>query len=171
MPRRATLVSAGKPGTTTRPGLYRILSKVRVGVMRGRVPEPYLAESVPWIMHFWQGQALHAAWWHDGFGAVRSHGCINLPPLDARWLFGFATPPLPVAWRGVLIGPKDPALWVLVEKRTPPSGRSASPPELEIDRSCIDATTGEPPAACVFDLDGPADGTADAPERTIQNEP
>jgi hypothetical protein len=29
---------------------------------------------------------------------VKSHGCVNLAPLDARWLFDFTGPRLPAGW-------------------------------------------------------------------------
>ncbi|HWA77859.1 MAG TPA: L,D-transpeptidase, partial [Polyangiaceae bacterium] len=55
---------------------------------------------VPYVQYFKDNYALHAAYWHDGFGAPRSHGCINLAPLDARWLFHWTDPPVPPAWHG-----------------------------------------------------------------------
>ncbi len=38
--------------------------------------------------------SLHAAYWHDYFGSSRSNGCVNLSPLDARWLYGWTDPQL-----------------------------------------------------------------------------
>ena len=55
---------------------------------------------VPYVQYFTEGYALHAAYWHDSFGRPRSHGCINLSPLDARWLFHWTDPPLPEGWHG-----------------------------------------------------------------------
>ncbi|MCB9738558.1 MAG: L,D-transpeptidase [Deltaproteobacteria bacterium] len=150
-PLRATLVSTGKPGTSTRPGFYRMLSKVRMSTMAGSVPEPYVAEAVPFVQHFYQGQALHGAWWHDGFGGVRSHGCINLPPADARWLFEQSPPPLPEGWRGVLLSHGDPRLALLVEKETPKSRRKLREPEETDDRRCVERRTGSRSRDCPFD--------------------
>lgn len=34
--------------------------------------------------------ALHGAYWHDNFGEVRSHGCVNMPPpppLGGGWVY------------------------------------------------------------------------------------
>ena len=42
--------------------------------------------------------ALHGAFWHRDFGRVRSHGCVNLAPIDAKWVFGFTGPRVPVGW-------------------------------------------------------------------------
>ena len=38
------------------------------------------------------GIAIHAAFWHNYFGTPRSHGCINLRPDDAKWVFRWTTP-------------------------------------------------------------------------------
>ncbi len=57
---------------------------------------------VPFVQYFTDGYALHAAYWHDDFGVPRSHGCVNLAPVDAAWLFGFTTPEVPDAWHAAL---------------------------------------------------------------------
>jgi lipoprotein-anchoring transpeptidase ErfK/SrfK len=33
---------------------------------------------------------FHGAYWHDYFGTAASHGCINLSPADAKWLYDWA---------------------------------------------------------------------------------
>jgi len=53
---------------------------------------------VPYIQYFHKGYALHGAYWHDAFGKVRSHGCINLAPVDAAWLFEWTDPDVPAQW-------------------------------------------------------------------------
>jgi lipoprotein-anchoring transpeptidase ErfK/SrfK len=60
---------------------------------------------VPWVQYFAAGFALHTAYWHDVFGLARSHGCLNLSPIDGHWLFGWTDPPVPVGWHGVESGP------------------------------------------------------------------
>jgi len=59
---------------------------------------------VPWIQYFASGYALHGAYWHDVFGIPRSHGCINLAPIDARVVFRWTDPPVPDGWHGINIG-------------------------------------------------------------------
>ena len=39
---------------------------------------------------------------YDDFGTPRSHGCVNLAPIDAAWLFNWTTPEVPAAWHGAL---------------------------------------------------------------------
>jgi lipoprotein-anchoring transpeptidase ErfK/SrfK len=64
---------------------------------------------VPWVQYFAAGFALHTAYWHDVFGVARSHGCVNLSPIDGHWLFGFTDPPVPQGWHGVEAGTDTPA--------------------------------------------------------------
>ena len=46
-------------------------------------------------MYFDDEIALHGAYWHDGFGFRRSHGCINLPSKAAKWLYRWTLPSVP----------------------------------------------------------------------------
>ena len=57
---------------------------------------------MPFVQYFTQGYALHAAYWHDDFGRARSHGCVNLAPVDAAWLFGWPTPTVPEGWHAAM---------------------------------------------------------------------
>jgi lipoprotein-anchoring transpeptidase ErfK/SrfK len=88
----ATLVSSGLRGWDTPPGLFKVWLKIKARKMSGAVnrPDYYFLEDVPWTMYFNRDIALHTAYWHDGFGYRRSHGCVNLAPLDARWLYEWA---------------------------------------------------------------------------------
>lgn len=38
------------------------------------------------------GVAIHSTFWHNDFGAPRSHGCVNAKPEDAKWVFRWTTP-------------------------------------------------------------------------------
>ncbi len=113
----ATLASTGLPQWSTAPGLFRVWAKVKQDLMHGRegLPDYYYLEDVPWILYFNHDTALHGAYWHDGFGAPHSHGCVNLAPLDAKWLYEWATP---VAGRGnwTLSTDANPGTWVWVHK-------------------------------------------------------
>ncbi len=57
---------------------------------------------VPYVQYFEAGYALHAAYWHDVFGKARSHGCVNLSPIDAHRLFDWTDPPVPEGWHGIV---------------------------------------------------------------------
>ncbi len=96
----ATLVSTGRKEHPSPEGLFRIWIKIGVDRMNNHPGEAemYLVEAVPWIMYFYKGYALHGAYWHDGFGRTMSHGCVNLAPKDARFIFEWSNPRLPPGW-------------------------------------------------------------------------
>ena len=59
------------------------------GVIGG---EYYNVPDVPWVQYFTNyGHALHGTYWHNNFGAVMSHGCVNLPMDFAEWLYGWTS--------------------------------------------------------------------------------
>ncbi len=90
----ATLVSSGLNGWWTRPGDFQIYKKLESDFMGGAFEadrsDYYYLEDVPWILYFDESRALHGAYWHNGFGYPRSHGCVNLSLPDAHWLFNWA---------------------------------------------------------------------------------
>jgi L,D-transpeptidase-like protein len=48
---------------------------------------------VPWSSYITEnGVAFHGAYWHSEFGVPHSHGCINLTPADALWIYRWTTP-------------------------------------------------------------------------------
>jgi len=122
----ATLISSGKVNakgkaeTATLPGLYQVEHKLIYSNMNGQRDDPYAVDRVPHVQYFHKGDALHGAYWHDGFGAVASHGCINLSLADAAWLFAWAPPRLPEAWSSVEASePGLQTLWVFVDPKAP----------------------------------------------------
>jgi hypothetical protein len=108
----ATLVSTGKdglgdPGKTlsTPRGTFRIYQKHVTTTMDSSVADhEFELRDVPWVMYFKGGYALHGAYWHDDFGHVRSHGCVNMAPIDARYVFFWSTPSVPDHWHAVYTG-------------------------------------------------------------------
>jgi hypothetical protein len=51
---------------------------------------------VPWVLYITQsGISFHGTYWHNDYGRPRSHGCINLTPQAAKWLFRWTTPTVP----------------------------------------------------------------------------
>ncbi|MBP9086695.1 MAG: L,D-transpeptidase [Kofleriaceae bacterium] len=96
----ATLVSTGKKNHATPIGEFTIHAKAAVTTMASEAGEraQYDVSAVPWAMRFTKGVYLHAAYWHDGFGNKRSHGCVNVSPRDARWLYDTLPPSVPDGW-------------------------------------------------------------------------
>ena len=85
---RSFLVSTGTWQYPTVTGQYRVYVKYRAADMSG--PGYYLPD-VPYVMYFYKGYGLHGTYWHNNFGTPMSHGCVNLSPDDAGWLFDFAS--------------------------------------------------------------------------------
>jgi hypothetical protein len=106
----ATLVSTGVGGTgdpeethATVQGAFRIYEKHVTVTMAGReAADPFDLRDVPFVQYFHEGYALHGAYWHDDFGHPHSHGCVNLSPIDAAWLFGWTDPRVPPGWHGAM---------------------------------------------------------------------
>ncbi len=97
---RTAKLSSGMAGkdTATPTGTFNVQIKVAgVHMGDGRItadPLAYELPGVPWVSYFEieHGVALHGTYWHNDFGRRRSHGCINLAPEDALWLYCWTTP-------------------------------------------------------------------------------
>jgi lipoprotein-anchoring transpeptidase ErfK/SrfK len=66
----------------------------------------YDTMAVPWPVFFNTnaGAAIHGAFWHNDFGVRRSHGCVNVSPEDAKWIYRWTTPLVSLdqsEWRGI----------------------------------------------------------------------
>ena len=88
----ATLVSTGKQAGWTVTGRFSILVKFPHLLL---TPpwwsiSVYYQEGVPNFMTFYGDLGFHGAYWHDDFGSPVSHGCVNLAPADAKWLYAWA---------------------------------------------------------------------------------
>ena len=95
----AAMIASGLSGTPTVQGIFRTWHRLPTGRMVG--PGYYL-EDVTWTAYFYSGYSLHTAYWHDSFGSPRSHGCVNMSPYDAWWIFEWSNPG----------GPNSPAVYV-----------------------------------------------------------
>ena len=107
----ATLVSTGRGGmgdpettNSTVRGTFMIYQKEVSSTMDGDEDrsDSFNLRDVPFVQYFHKGFALHGTYWHDDFGKVRSHGCVNLAPIDAAWLFEWTDPSVPADWHGVV---------------------------------------------------------------------
>jgi hypothetical protein len=112
-PMFATLVSTGRntKQSETPLGVHEVWVKLAYSDMddidRSDIPKNYSIQDVPWVQFFKGSYGFHAAFWHNDFGHRRSHGCINLSPTDARYLFTFTQPILPPGWNAILPIPED----------------------------------------------------------------
>lgn len=107
----AGLVSSGLEGAETNEGLFTVYSRHREWPMWGGTvgKNYYYLQDVPHTM-FYDGEiALHGAYWHDGFGAPRSNGCVNMMPRDAEWVFHWSenAPNEKDLWVWVHTSPQD----------------------------------------------------------------
>lgn len=98
-----TLVSTGLPWFPTPKGEFRIWIKLRATRMTGGEGRyAYDLPNVPYVMFFgndkvpnYLGYGLHGTYWHNDFGKVHSHGCVNLPTNVAEILYNWTDPQLP----------------------------------------------------------------------------
>lgn len=59
-------------------------------------PNSYDLPGIPWVCYITEsGVSFHGTYWHNDYGKPRSHGCINLTPDDARWIFRWTQPEVP----------------------------------------------------------------------------
>ncbi len=104
-----TLISTGEAGKgdpkltrSTPMGYFKVNTKFITATMDSQVlGEEFELRDVPYVQYFEAGYALHAAYWHDVFGMPKSHGCVNMAPEDARWIFAFSEPHVPDGWHGI----------------------------------------------------------------------
>ena len=112
VPVYATLISAGRGGipqagqdkdsfesASTPIGTFAISGKLATVTLQA--PGEYVHSDVPWTQNFQKSYAIHTAYWHNNWGNLQSGGCINVAPIDGKWLFEFSEPALPPGWHAV----------------------------------------------------------------------
>lgn len=82
-----TYISSGLSATPTVTGRFKIGTKYSSQRMSG---PGYDLPGVPWVMYFYQGYAIHGAYWHNNFGSPMSHGCVNMSPGESQMLYSWA---------------------------------------------------------------------------------
>ncbi len=95
-----THCSTGGSGTKTPTGDFRTFHKGptihmtndgAAGAGRG-----YDLPGVPWVSFFTgSGDSFHGTYWHNDYGRPRSHGCVNLSPADAKFIYRWTSPVVP----------------------------------------------------------------------------
>lgn len=86
-----SLISSGTWQYPTVTGQFRTWIKYESQNMTGyHLGYNYELPNVPYVMYFYKDFAIHGAYWHNNFGTPMSHGCVNMNPTDAGWLFEWA---------------------------------------------------------------------------------
>lgn len=88
------LISSGRWAPTP-TGDFSVWYKTRFQSMIGGSPALgtyYNLPNVPYNMFFYNGYAIHGAYWHNNFGRPMSHGCVNSPVAQAAQLFDWTGP-------------------------------------------------------------------------------
>ncbi len=94
-----TRISGGVGGDRATPrGNHRIIFKTP---SRHMVGDDYNLPGVSFDSYFWGSVAIHGAYWHNDFGRPRSHGCVNVPPEAAKWVFRWTVPVFPYHRDGI----------------------------------------------------------------------
>lgn len=92
--------SSGGKGTRTPSGDFLTYHKgpsVHMHNQDEDVKSHYDLPGVPWCTFFTgYGNAFHGTYWHNDYGRPRSHGCVNLPSEDAKWLYRWSRPNVPI---------------------------------------------------------------------------
>ncbi len=144
-PAYATLTSSGREPNHTPRGNYPVWGKSSAITMKSQEYDdaPYYVNRVPWVLFFQAHNALHAAYWHDRFGAVKSHGCANLAPRDAQYLFEWLDPKLPAGWTSVRYWDlsQAPVVHVRNSRRSKPftQERNIGPPDKDDETGRVEA--------------------------------
>ncbi len=119
-----SLISSGLPGTPTPKGEFRIWAKLRYVKMEGGEGRYYYnLPNVPFTMFFesdstpkYLGYGLHGTYWHNDFGKVHSHGCVNLPTSVAGQIYEWANPILPQGKKSVFASADNPGTKVVIHE-------------------------------------------------------
>jgi LysM repeat protein len=86
-------ISSGSSRYPTVTGTFHTYARYELQDMSGgseAAGDYYFQPDVPWIQYFFEGYAIHGAYWHNSFGRPIGHGCINMRVDDSRWLYDWA---------------------------------------------------------------------------------
>ena len=78
----------------TPPGVHRTWRKqISTHMTGGTTGAGWDIPGVGWTILFsGTGVAIHSTFWHNDYGTPRSHGCVNVKPEDAQWIFRWSLP-------------------------------------------------------------------------------
>jgi hypothetical protein len=109
VPVMTTRVATGRGGYATPKGEWAVRRKRPSRHMSSESGDGagggtfYDLIGVPWVCYFLSGFSFHGTYWHNDYGDVASHGCINMTPDAAHWLYRWVEPVLDF---GVIQSPK-----------------------------------------------------------------
>ena len=75
-------------------GKHRVSRKyISLQMSGGTTGASYDLPGIGWTTIFVTGGvAIHSTFWHNDYGVPRSHGCVNVLPEHAKWIFRWTTP-------------------------------------------------------------------------------
>jgi hypothetical protein len=78
---------------------------ISIHMAGGTVSGGYDTPGVSWSTFFsGTGVAIHSTFWHNDYGVPRSHGCVNVKPDDAKWIFRWSTPAVQLEPGDITVG-------------------------------------------------------------------
>jgi hypothetical protein len=120
----ATLISAGY-WLDTLEGLFQVYARTLSMIMQGPpgANPPEYRFYTQWVMFFNEHEALHSADFHNYFGINRTHGCVNLAPGDAEWVWHFFEQTVddwdPTGTSSFFVDNPEAAPWVYIYQSDP----------------------------------------------------
>ena len=92
--------SSGAQGTGTPLGEFRTYHKgpsIHMTNQGDGTENTYHLPGVPWVSFFTgTGVAFHGTYWHNDYGRPSSRGCVNLTPDDAKFIYRWTQPVIPI---------------------------------------------------------------------------
>ncbi len=87
-------IATGTFEGTTPIGTHRIERKTPSRHMASNLEgNAFDLPGVPWVSYIsWTGVSIHGTFWHHNYGTPQSHGCINLTPEAALWVYRWSEP-------------------------------------------------------------------------------
>jgi lipoprotein-anchoring transpeptidase ErfK/SrfK len=71
----------------------RISERMVGGAASDEDSDYYNLAGVPFVCYIHKDWvAIHGTFWHNDYGQVHSHGCINVPPYASRWVWRWSAP-------------------------------------------------------------------------------
>ena len=96
----AARCSTGGNGTETPGGKFRTFHKgpsIHMTNQGDGTENTYHLPGVPWVSFFTgTGIAFHGTYWHNNYGRPSSRGCVNLTPDDAKFIYRWTRPEVPL---------------------------------------------------------------------------